>query len=138
MTDVLSKEKRSEVMRSIKGKGTGLEKDTAKMLRRAKIHYRSHPEAYGSPDFLVEGRLYLFCDGSFWHGRRWKKLKAKLEASNNPNYWVSHIASNRKRDRKVNRILKEDGQLFLRLWDTDVKKRPEWCIARIRGALDDQ
>ena len=84
MTDVFSKEKRSEVMRSIKSKGTGLEKDTAKMLRRAKIHYRSHPKAYGSPDFLVEGRLALFCDGSFWHGRDWKKLRAEAGGRRQP------------------------------------------------------
>ena len=90
VTDVFSKEKRSEVMRSIKSRGTGLEKDTAKMLRRAKIRYRSHPKAYGSPDFLVEGRLTLFCDGSFWHGRDWKKLRERLEAGDNPDYWVRH------------------------------------------------
>ena len=94
MTDVFSKEKRSEVMRSIRSKDTGLEKDTAKMLRRAKIHYRSHPKMYGSPDFLVEGRLALFCDGSFWHGRDWKELKGRLEAGDNPGYWVKHIESN--------------------------------------------
>ena len=136
MVDVFSKEKRSEVMRNIKSKGTGLEKDAAKMLRRAKIHYRSHPKAYGSPDFLVEGRLMLFCDGSFWHGRDWKKLRTRLEAGDNPNYWVRHIESNRKRDRKVSRVLKERGQPFLRLWDTDVKKRPEWCVGRIRKMLE--
>ena len=128
MTDVFSKEKRSEVMRAIKGKGTKLELDTAKMLRRAKIHYRSHPKMYGSPDFLVEGRLALFCDGSFWHGRDWKNLKERLLAGNNPGYWVKHIESNRKRDRKVNRVLRTQGILVLRLWDTDVKKRPGWCV----------
>ena len=133
--DVFSKKKRSEVMRNIKGKGTKLELDTAKMMRRAKIHYRSHPKMYGSPDFLVEGRLALFCDGSFWHGRDWKKMKERLEAGNNPGYWVKHIESNRKRDRKVNRVLRDQGQPFLRLWDADVKNRPRWCVIKIRLAL---
>ena len=137
MTDVFSKEKRSEVMRNIKSKGTGLEKDAARMLRRAKIRYRSHPKAYGSPDFFVEGRLMLFCDGSFWHGRDWKKLKARLEAGNNPGYWVKHIESNRKRDRKVNRTLRAQGIPVVRLWDTDVRKRPEWCVVKIRKNLTD-
>ena len=54
MTDAFTKEKRSEVMRAIRSKGTGLEKDTARMLRRAHIKYRSHPKAFGTPDFLVE------------------------------------------------------------------------------------
>ena len=134
--DVFTKEKRSEVMRAIKGKGTKLELDTARMLRRARIRYRSHPKMYGFPDFLVDGRLALFCDGSFWHGRDWKRLKARLEAGNNPGYWVKHIESNRKRDRKVNRTLREQGCLVLRLWDADVRKRPEWCVRRIIQRLD--
>ena len=137
MADVFSKEKRSEVMRSIKSKGTKLETDTAKMLRRAKIRYRSHPKMYGSPDFIVEDRLLLFCDGSFWHGRSWKELKVRLEAGNNPDYWVKHIDNNRKRDRKVKKILKEQGHPVLRLWDTDVKKRPEWCVVQITKILTD-
>ena len=125
MTDVFSKEKRSEIMRSIKGKGTGLEKETAKMLRRANLRYRSHHKAFGSPDFIVEGRLLLFCDGSFWHGRNWKELKPRLEAGSNPGYWVRHIDNNRRRDRKVNRVLRKQGHAVLRLWDEDVKKRQE-------------
>ena len=136
MTDVFTKEKRSEVMRAIKGKGTKLELDTAKTLRRAKIRYRSHPKAFGSPDFVVEGRLYLFCDGSFWHGRDWKRLKARLEAGNDPGYWVKHIEGNRKRGRKVNRTLRKEGHLVLRLWDTDVRKRPGWCVEKIKMALE--
>ena len=135
-TDVFSKEKRSEIMRGIKSRGTGLEKEAAKMLRLAKLRYRSHPKMYGSPDFLIEGRLALFCDGSFWHGRDWENLRKRLESGNDPDYWVKHIESNRKRDEEVNRMLAEQGRPFLRLWDTDVKKRPEWCVERIREALD--
>ena len=107
MVDVFSKEKRSEIMRSIKNRDTGIEIDTAEMLRQAEIRYEPHPKVYGSPDFLIEGRLALFCDGSFWHGKDWKNLKEKLASGNNPDYWVNHIESNRKRDRKVNRVLRE-------------------------------
>ena len=76
--------------------------------------------------------MLLFCDGSFWHRRDWPKLKARLEASNNPGYWVKHIDSNRKRDRKVNRTLRKEGRPVLRLWDTDVCKRPWWCVNRMK------
>ena len=101
MADVFTKEKRSEVMSRIRSKNTGLEAEARKMLRRHGIRYRSHPKLYGSPDFLLEGRLLLFCDSSFWHGRNWKNLKERLAAGSNPGYWVGHIGSNRKRDRKV-------------------------------------
>lgn len=135
VADIFTKEKRSEVMGRIRGKNTGLEADAEKMLTEHGIRYIPHPAEYGSPDFLLEGRLLLFCDGSFWHGRDWKKLKARLEAGNNPGYWVKHIGDNRKRDRKVNRELRKRGHVVLRLWDTDVRKRPKWCVARIRRAL---
>ena len=86
MTDVFTKEKRSEVMRAIESKGTKLELDTAKMFRQANIRYRSHPKIYCSPDFIVEGRPALFCDGSFWHGRHWPRLKDRLSTGDNPEY----------------------------------------------------
>ena len=136
MADVFTKEKRSEVMGRIRSKNTKIEVEARLMLRKHGIRYRSHPKVYGSPDFILEGRLLLFCDGSFWHGRGWKKLKARLEAGNNPGYWVRHISNNRKRDRKVNRELRERGRAVLRLWDADIQKRPEWCVARIRRALE--
>ena len=82
-----------------------------------------------------KGGLLLFCDSSFWHGRDWKKLKARLEAGNNPEYWVKHIDDNRKRDRKVNRELRKRGHAVLRFWDTDIRKRPGWCVERIMEAL---
>ena len=135
MVDIFTKEKRSEVMRRIRSKNTGLEVEAREIFKKHGIRYRSHPKLYGSPDFVLEGRLLLFCDGSFWHGRDWKKLKERLASGNNPDYWVSHIESNRKRDRKVNKVLKERGCAVLRLWDADIRKRPEWCVEKIREAL---
>ena len=132
MTDIFSKEKRSYVMSRICGKGNKLDKCMAKLLRRSKIRYRSYPDIFGNPDFLVGENVALFCDGSFWHGRNWKMLKARLESGNNPEYWVDHIARNRKRDRKVNRVLRSMDYKVIRLWDTDITSRPNWCMRKIR------
>ena len=57
------------------------------------------PQAYGSPDFVLEDHLLLLCDHAFWHGRNWKKLKQRLAADSNPEDWVRHIGNNRRRDR---------------------------------------
>lgn len=62
-------------------------------------------------------------------------MKQKLENGNNSEYWVSHIEKNKKRDRKVNRKLRESGYSVIRFWDTDVYKRPEWCVKEIRKLL---
>ena len=133
--DRFTKEKRSEVMSRIKSRGTGPEREMAKILRRGGMRYRSQPRLRGSPDFIVGGRLLLFCDGSFWHGRHWPKLREKLARGNNPEYWLRHIEGNRRRDRRVNRALREEGYEVIRLWDTDIRKRPERCARLIRAAL---
>lgn len=135
MPDIFSKSKRSEVMSKIKSKGTKLEIHMSKLLRRNKIKYGSHPLIFGNPDFIIEGKIALFCDGSFWHGRNWKKLKKKLENGNNPKYWVNHIQKNRIRDKKVTKELIQLGYIVLRFWEEDVFKKSEWCIEEIRKKL---
>ena len=134
--DTLTKEKRSEVMSKIKSRGTGPEREMARILRRGRMRYRSQPKLPGSPDFVVEGRLLVFCDGSFWHGRNWPKLKEKLAGGDNPEYWLRHIGGNRRRDRRVNRELREAGYAVIRFWDDDIKKRPERCARLVRAALE--
>lgn len=135
VADIFTKEKRSEIMSRIRSKNTGLEKEAKKMLRKHGIRYRSHPNAFGSPDFVLEGRLFLFCDSAFWHGRDWKRLKQRLAAGNDPDYWVKHIGNNRQRDRKVNMELGKRGHAVVRLWEADIRKRPEWCATKIKESL---
>lgn len=57
MTDIFSKEKRSQIMFKIRGKWT-------KPERR---FYEENPEAIPHPDFLLDGKA-VFLDSSFWHG----------------------------------------------------------------------
>ena len=45
--DTLTKEKRSEVMSKIKSRGTGPEREMARILRRGGIRYRSQPKLPG-------------------------------------------------------------------------------------------
>ena len=52
-----------------------------------------------------------------------------------PLLWVTHIDPNKKKDRKVNRTLRKEGHLILRL-NTDVKKRPGWYIVKIKSLLE--
>ena len=135
MADVFSKSKRSEIMGKIRSRDTGLEKRAEAMLGGSGIEFESHPKIFGSPDFIVGGRILLFCDSSFWHGRDWENLKRRLEAGNNPDYWVAHIRKNRARDKKVTAELGRAGYVVLRLWDDDIFKRPEWCVETIRRIL---
>ena len=130
MTDIFTPEKRSWVMSRIRSKDTKIEKKTASLLRKNKIHYRRFPKIFGSPDFVVEKKVLVFCDGDFWHGYGYGKKKRPQKK-----FWRDKIERNMKRDRKVTRKLRADGWSVVRLWEHDIEKRPQSCIGRIRKSL---
>ena len=117
-------------MSRIRSKDTKIEKATASMLRKNKIHYRRLPKLFGSPDFIVEKKTLVFCDGDFWHGYRYGRKK-KPEKK----FWREKIERNMARDRKVSRTLRREGWSVVRLWGHDIEKKPDRCVRRILAAL---
>ena len=91
-------------------------------LRRRGVRLESHvSELPGRPDLVVRSaRLCIFCDGDFWHGRRWQVQERLLAERANATYWVAKIASNRRRDRAQTRTLRARGWKVIRLWETDI------------------
>lgn len=132
--DKFSKKKRSLIMSKIRSKNTKLDKAMRKLLQDADIPFKMYPKILGNPDFLVGEKIVVFCDSSFWHGRNWERLRAKLARGSNPSYWLEHIARNRLRDRKVNRALRVQGYRVLRFWDYKIAKQPNECTKRIKSA----
>ena len=132
MTDIFTPEKRSWVMSRIRSKDTKIEKKTASLLRKNKLHYRRFPKVFGSPDFAVEKKVMVFCDGDFWHGYRYSKKKKPPKK-----FWRDKIERNMERDRKVTRRLRTDGWSVVRLWEHDIEKRPGSCLRRIKTILCD-
>jgi DNA mismatch endonuclease (patch repair protein) len=132
---MFSKAKRSEVMAKIKSKNTSLDLAMKSLLRKARLRFEMYPRILGTPDFLVEDVVAVFCDSSFWHGRNWTKLRSRLLAGNNPTYWVQHILSNKRRDKRISRGLVRSGYAVVRLWDTEVFRNPANCLDKIRESL---
>ena len=130
MADIFTPEKRSWVMSRIRSKDTKIEKKMASLLRKNKIHYRRFPKVFGSPDFVVEKKLLVFCDGDFWHGYRYSKKKKPPKK-----FWRDKIERNMERDRKVSRKLRADGWSVVRLWEHDIETSPEKCVGKIRRCL---
>ena len=130
MTDIFTPEKRSWVMSRIRSKDTKIEKTMASILRKNKIHYRRYPKLFGSPDFIVEKKVLLFCDGDFWHGYRYGKKKKPQKK-----FWREKIERNMKRDRKVTRTLRRDGWSVIRIWEHDIQKNPDRCVRKILNVL---
>lgn len=126
MTDVFTKQKRSEVMSKIRGRGNkSTELRFRSLLRQWGVKgWRSHVDKLpGRPDFILpEKRIAIFLDGCFWHGCR-KCSKGRLPM-NNKAFWVAKLQGNQARDRKNNRQLKEMGWKVLRVWEHQLERQP--------------
>ena len=130
MPDIFTPEKRSWVMSRIRSRDTKIEKRTASLLRKNKLHYRRFPKIFGSPDFVVEKSVLVFCDGDFWHGYRYGEKKRLPKK-----FWRDKIERNMRRDRTVTRRLRADGWSVVRLWEHDIDGRPDACAWRIMRTL---
>jgi DNA mismatch endonuclease (patch repair protein) len=132
MPDVFTKEKRSWVMSRIRGKGTKPELFVERLLVEKGITFEKHPKMFGKPDFLLpEYSIVIFTDGDFWHGYRMgpKKLAVMSE------FWRVKISGNKARDRRVNAFLRREGWTIVRVWEHDIRRKPEAVVARILGLL---
>lgn len=130
--DFLTRAERSRRMSLIRGKGTKCEKAMARLLRANGIRYSSQRRGLaGCPDFCLRNTLVvIFVDGAYWHGRKFDAWKSKLKP-----FWLEKIHGNIRRDRKVNRALRRQGWVVLRIWEEDVYRRGEWCLNRVRRAI---
>lgn len=97
-------------------------------LRGYRLHVRHLP---GKPDVAWTRRMVaVFVDGAFWHGHPTAFKPGKSGA-----YWDAKIARNMARDERANRALETLGWRVIRLWDFQVRKETQQCIAQIEAAL---
>ena len=116
MTDVFSPEKRSDVMRQVKAKGTTPELKVRKLLWGLGLRYRLHrKDLPGAPDIVLPSRrLAIFVHGCFWHGHDCAR-GARAPKQNRP-YWTAKIERNRQRDVRVQAELMAKGWTRTSLW----------------------
>lgn len=119
MTDVFTKEKRSEVMSRIKGKGN---KDTElamiQILRSNHISgWRRNQAVLGKPDFIFpKNKVALFVDGCFWHSCP----KHSNMPKNNQEFWREKLQKNKDRDKFVTHELQKLGWKVIRVWEHEL------------------
>ena len=121
--DIYSKQKRSEIMGSVKGKNNLLELKFCKILKYAGFNFSRNVEKLpGKPDIVFrKKKIVIFIDGCFWHGC---KVHFKLPQSNQW-FWEEKIGKNIKRDKQINKFYKEMGWLTARIWQHDIEKHLE-------------
>lgn len=137
MADWLTKKQRSRNMSSIRStRNRSTEQAFLKLLREGHISgWRRHVHLPGKPDFAFPARKVLvFVDGCFWHGCP----KCYRLPEDNRDYWTAKLNKNRRRDRKVSRLLIAEGWKVLRIWEhtleTEVGKRQ--ALRNLTKALD--
>lgn len=137
MADIFTPEKRSDVMRRIKSKNTGPEKQLFSLIKRfwPEFRYRKHRRGVpGTPDvFFPRQKIAVFVDGDFWHG---KLKEGRLEKL--PEYWQNKILTNMARDERQFGELLTKGIRPIRFFASELKKDPEGCIETIRKNLEER
>jgi DNA mismatch endonuclease (patch repair protein) len=121
----------SRRMRLVRSVNTNLEKTMESLLRTQGIKYQRQPLLFGRPDFRIKStKVLIFCDSSFWHGRRVKELTGEA-FKKNKEFWVNKLQENKKRDSKINSALRKEGWKVLRFWDTDILSRPSKIVKKL-------
>lgn len=134
--DSFSKEKHSEVMSHIRPKGNkSTELRLIALFRANRIcRWRRNSKIFGKPDFFFpKHMLCVFVDGCFWHGC--KLCTAGRIPKSNRKYWKDKIEKNRIRDKKVSKILRNNGYFVIRIRECQLKKNPQRQILRIINAI---
>lgn len=127
----------SKAMRGNRDRDTRPEVLLRRMLWKMGARYRKNvPSLCGKPDLVFpRARIVVFCDGDFWHGRKWESLRQKLEMRANAAYWVQKIQANRERDRRTRARLRRAGWCVITLWEGEVRRDPSSTAARIMRVL---
>ena len=135
--DVMTREQRRKNMQHIRSRDTKIEVLLRKALWAKGYRYRKNvKDLPGHPDIvLTKYKIAIFCDGEFFHGKDWEVLRARLESSNNSDFWISKISRNRERDDEVNKKLLFLGWTVIRFWGDEIKKHTDQCVKVVEEVI---
>ena len=123
MTDIFTKERRSEIMSLIKGKNTTPERIVFRYLRQKHIYFQRHyRRAPGCPDLaLPRKKRAVFIDGDFWHGNGFEERRIRLEAADQY-FWIEKIERNMVRDMVNRQELVARGWEIMQVWEHRIRR----------------
>ncbi|RHW35907.1 very short patch repair endonuclease [Lysinibacillus yapensis] len=133
MTDNVSKEQRSKIMKSIRSQSQ-LENSITKELWRRGYRFRKNTKSmFGKPDISIQKyKIVIFIDSCFWHvcPLHSNKPKSNLE------YWEKKLLRNQQRDIEVNEYYLSRGWYVKRIWEHEIKKDFYEVIEDISNFID--
>lgn len=119
--DVVSPEKRSDMMSSIKGRNTRPEMQVRAYLHAHGLRFRLHrKDLPGRPDLVLpKHRVAVFVHGCFWHRHRGCKFATR--PSTREDFWQQKFARNVERDLENQEALLGAGWRLLIIWECGLK-----------------
>jgi len=140
MTDIWSKEKRSEVMGRIRGGDTKPERIVRSLLHamgyRFTVKGPRNRGLPGKPDIVLPRyQTVVFVHGCFWHRHRGCRYaytpKSRVE------WWEEKFASNVARDKKAATGLRKLGWKIVTIWECELKTeaKQRQVERRLKAAL---
>ena len=135
MTDIFSKQKRSQIMSRIKSKGSVPEMLVRRVIHRLGYRFRLHVKKLpGKPDLVLKRhKLIVLVHGCFWH--RHQGCKISTIPKSNTEFWVTKFEGNVTRDLKNQKTLREMGWRVETIWECETK---DWnkLTARLSEVFD--
>jgi len=135
--DVLTKEKRSEVMKAVRSKNTKPEIRLRSELHRIGYRFRLHKgELPGCPDIVFPGRrAAIQIRGCFWHGHECRDGRIPKSRKD---YWVPKLEATKIRDARNDRRLRRLGWRLAVVWTCRMKSEEGFVreVRRMERFLD--
>ncbi len=136
MADVVSKEKRSQMMANIKGKNTKPELLVRSGLHRLGYRFKIHDNSLpGKPDIkLTKYRSVIFIHGCFWHKHNCHLFKMP---STRQDFWRSKFETNQINDKENLKKLYDFGWRICVIWECSLKGKTKLPLSKILNFCDE-
>jgi DNA mismatch endonuclease (patch repair protein) len=121
MVDIVSPQKRSEMMAGIKGKNTKPELVVRRLLHAEGFRFRLHrKDLPGRPDIVLPRfKTAIFVNGCFWHGHG--NCALYRPPLTRTEFWSEKISGNRARDARKLTELTDLGWQAVVVWECAIK-----------------
>jgi DNA mismatch endonuclease (patch repair protein) len=125
MADTLTKAQRSLRMGRVKSRDTSPEREVRQMIHRMGFRFRLNVRGLpGRPDIvLARHRKVIFVNGCFWHRHGAAGCKLARLPKSRLDFWLPKLESNRLRDQRDMRKLRNAGWKILVVWECQLRHK---------------
>lgn len=133
--DIWSKEKRSEVMKRIRGSNTKPEKLLRSALFKLGFRFRvNKKDLPGKPDIVLSKyKTVIFVHGCFWHFHQ--ECREGRIPSSNSRFWKKKLLRNIQRDEQRQRQLIDWGWEVMVIWECELEGNLEKVVSNLVRSL---